>query len=96
MPVDVKWLVFTDYLSIDFSIIIDAVSVMMLLIVSFISLMVHVFSMGYMKGEKRYGYYFAYLGLFTFAMLGLVLSGNLFELFMFWELVGISSYLLIG
>lgn len=96
VPVDVKWLVFTDYLSIDFSIIIDAISVMMLLIVSFISLMVHVFSMGYMKGEKRYGYYFAYLGLFTFAMLGLVLSGNLFELFMFWELVGISSYLLIG
>lgn len=96
VPVDLKWLVFTNQLSINFNIIIDAISVMMLVVVSFISLMVHVFSLAYMKGEQRCGYYFAYLGLFTFAMLGLVLSGNLFELFMFWELVGISSYLLIG
>lgn len=96
VPIDIKWLVFTRQLSINFTIIIDAISVMMLVVVSFISLMVHVFSLAYMKGEQRYGYYFAYLALFTFAMLGLVLSGNLFELFMFWELVGISSYLLIG
>jgi len=96
VPIDMNWLVFTNDLSINFSIIIDSISVMMLLVVSFISLMVHVFSLAYMKGEQRYGYYFAYLSLFTFAMLGLVLSGNLFELFMFWELVGISSYLLIG
>src|SRR5579859_44689 len=90
------WLSFTPALSIDMSIILDPISVMMIVVVSFISLMVHIFSLGYMKGEERYGTYYAFLGLFTFSMLGLVLSGNIFETYIFWELVGCSSFLLIG
>src|SRR6187431_1216555 len=78
------------------SIIIDPISVMMLVVVSFVSLMVHLFSLGYMKGEERFATYYAFLGLFTFSMLGLVVSSNLFQIYMFWELVGVSSYLLIG
>ncbi|HLO36852.1 MAG TPA: NADH-quinone oxidoreductase subunit L, partial [Lacibacter sp.] len=58
--------------------------------------MVHIFSLGYMKGEERFATYYAFLGLFTFSMLGLVVSSNLFQIYMFWELVGASSYLLIG
>ena len=77
-------------------IILDPISVMMLVVVTFVSLMVHIFSLGYMKGEERFGTYYAFLGLFTFSMLGLVVSANLFQIYMFWELVGVSSYLLIG
>ena len=90
------WLPFSPGLSIDLSIIVDPISVMMIVVVSFISLMVHLFSLGYMKGEERFATYYAFLGLFTFSMLGLVLSGNLFETYIFWELVGCSSFLLIG
>lgn len=77
-------------------ILLDPVSVMMLVVVTFVSLMVHIFSLGYMKGEERFSTYYAYLSLFTFSMLGLVLSTNIFQIYMFWELVGASSYLLIG
>jgi len=90
------WLSFSPGLSIDMSVILDPISVMMIVVVSLVSLMVHIFSLGYMKGESRYGTYFAFLGLFTFSMLGLVLSGNIFEMYIFWELVGCSSFLLIG
>ena len=83
-------------ISIDMSILLDPISVMMIIVVTFVSLMVHVFSLGYMKGEERYPTYYAFLSLFTFSMLGLVLAGNLLETFIFWELVGVSSYLLIG
>jgi NADH-quinone oxidoreductase subunit L len=90
------WLRFTENISIDMGIILDPISVMMLVVVNFVSLMVHVFSLGYMKGEERFSTYFSFLGLFTFSMLGLVLASNLFQVYMFWELVGVSSYLLIG
>jgi NADH-quinone oxidoreductase subunit L len=90
------WLPFGDHISIDMGIVIDPLSVMMLVVVSFVSLMVHVFSLGYMKGEKRFSAYYAYLSLFTFSMLALVLAGNLFQVYIFWELVGVSSFLLIG
>lgn len=83
-------------LSIDMGILIDPISVMMLVVITVVSLMVHVFSLGYMKYEDRYSTYFAFLALFTFSMLGLVVSVNLFQLYIFWELVGVSSYLLIG
>ena len=83
-------------ISIDMNIMLDPISVMMIMVVTFVSLMVHVFSLGYMKGEERFPTYYAFLGLFTFSMLGLVLSGNLLQIFIFWELVGVSSYLLIG
>ena len=90
------WLSFSENASIDMGIILDPISVMMPVIVTFVSLMVHIFSLGYMKGEERFATYYAFLGLFTFSMLGLVVSGNLFQVYMFWELVGVSSYLLIG
>jgi len=90
------WLEFSPNLSIDMGIIIDPISVMMLIVVTFVSLMVHVFSLGYMKGEERFATYYAFLSLFTFSMLGLVLSSNIFQVYIFWELVGVSSYLLIG
>jgi NADH-quinone oxidoreductase subunit L len=92
----VVWLQFSPGLSIDMSIILDPISVMMIVVVSFVSLMVHIFSLGYMKGEERVPTYYAFLSLFTFSMLGLVLSGNLLQIYIFWELVGVSSYLLIG
>jgi NADH-quinone oxidoreductase subunit L len=93
---DVPWLVFNSRLAIHMSIILQPLPVIMIVVVSVISLMVHLFSLGYMKGEPRFATYYAFLGLFTFSMLGLVLAGNLFEIYIFWELVGCSSYLLIG
>ncbi|WP_051364300.1 NADH-quinone oxidoreductase subunit L [Pontibacter actiniarum] len=77
-------------------VLLDNLTVLMLFIVTFISLLVQLFSVGYMHGDRGYSRYFAYLGLFTFSMLGIVLVDNLLLLFMFWELVGLSSYLLIG
>jgi NADH-quinone oxidoreductase subunit L len=96
IPIKYSWLSFSDALSIDMGIVLDPISVMMLVVVSFVSLMVHVYSLGYMKGEQRFSTYYAYLSLFTFSMLGLVLASNIFQIYIFWELVGISSYLLIG
>jgi len=96
IPVHYTWLQFSQDLSIDMGIVLDPISVMMLVVVSFVSLMVHIFSLGYMKGEERFSTYYAFLSLFTFSMLGLVISTNIFQIYIFWELVGISSYLLIG
>jgi NADH-quinone oxidoreductase subunit L len=90
------WLQFSSGLSIDMGVLLDPASVMMLVVVTFVSLMVHVFSLGYMKGEERFATYYAFLGLFTFSMLGLVMSTNIFQIYIFWELVGVSSFLLIG
>lgn len=90
------WLSFSENVSIDMGIVLDPISVMMLVVVTFVSLMVHIYSLGYMKGEERFATYYAFLGLFTFSMLGLVVSTNLFQIYIFWELVGVSSYLLIG
>jgi len=90
------WVNFTDKLAIDIGFIVDPISVMMLIVVSTISLMVHIYSIGYMHDDKGFTRFFAYLSLFTFSMLGLVLSSNLFLIYIFWELVGVSSFLLIG
>ncbi|MEI6816715.1 MAG: NADH-quinone oxidoreductase subunit L [Bacteroidota bacterium] len=90
------WLQFTPNISIDLGIILDPISVMMIVVVTFISLMVHVYSLGYMKGEDRFSVYYSFLSLFTFSMLGLVLACNIFQIYIFWELVGVSSFLLIG
>lgn len=76
--------------------VIDALSAVMLIVVNLISALVHLFSTKYMEGDKKYNIYFAYLGLFTFSMLGIVLTNNILLMYVFWELVGISSYLLIG
>jgi NADH-quinone oxidoreductase subunit L len=96
IPLRYGWLSFTDSLSIDMGIMLDPISVMMLVVVTFVSLMVHIFSLGYMKGEERFGTYYSFLSLFTFSMLGLVVASNIFQIYIFWELVGVSSYLLIG
>ena len=96
IPLKYTWLSFSENLSIDMGVILDPISVMMLVVVTFVSLMVHVFSLWYMKGEERFSTYYSFLGLFTFSMLGLVISTNIFQIYMFWELVGVSSYLLIG
>ncbi len=90
------WLRFSDTLSINMGILLDPISMMMIVVVTLVSLMVHIYSLGYMKGEERFSTYYAYLGLFTFSMLGLVLSSNIFQIYIFWELVGVSSFLLIG
>jgi len=96
IPVKYNWLSFSDTMSIDMGIILDPISVMMLVVVTFVSLMVHIFSLGYMKGEERFSTYYSFLSLFTFSMLGLVVASNIFQIYIFWELVGVSSYLLIG
>ena len=75
---------------------IDNIAAIMLIVVTLISLLVHLFSTEYMSGDRRYPKYFAYLGLFTFSMLGIVIANNFLIMYIFWELVGISSYLLIG
>jgi len=96
VPLQYTWLEFSKGVSIDMGIVIDPISVMMLVVVTFVSLMVHIYSLGYMKGEERFPTYYAFLGLFTFSMLGLVVSSNIFQIYIFWELVGVSSFLLIG
>ena len=83
------WMNFTDTLHIDMGILIDPISVMMLIVVSVVSLMVHIYSRGYMKGDPGYTKFFAFLGLFSFSMFGLVLATNLFQIYIFWELVGV-------
>jgi NADH-quinone oxidoreductase subunit L len=91
-----EWLRFNENLSIDLGIVLDPISVMMLFIISFISAMVNIYSYQYMHGEERFRMYYAYLSLFTFSMLGLVVAVNIFQMYIFWELVGVSSFLLIG
>lgn len=83
-------------LSVRLGLQLDPLSATMLLVVTFISLLVHIYSQGYMAGDARYKRYYAILSLFTASMLGLVLSDNLLGLFIFWELIGLCSYLLIG
>jgi NADH-quinone oxidoreductase subunit L len=75
---------------------VNPLNALMLVIVSLVSFLVHLYSKGYMQGDERFPVFFAYLGLFSFAMLGLVLSPNLLQLYIFWELVGLGSFLLIG
>ncbi|HUX97728.1 MAG TPA: NADH-quinone oxidoreductase subunit L [Bacteroidales bacterium] len=90
------WLRLTENLHIDIGILLDPISVMMLIVVSTVSFTVHIYSLGYMKGEKGFERFFSFLSLFSFSMLGLVVATNIFQMYIFWELVGVSSYLLIG
>lgn len=95
-PYYFEWLRFTDWLHIDLGIMLDPISVMMLVVITTVSSMVHLYSLGYMHGEVGFQRYYAFLSLFTFSMLGLVVATNIFQMYIFWELVGVSSYLLIG
>ena len=96
VPLQYTWLEFSKGVSIDMGILLDPITAMMLVVVTFVSLMVHIYSLAYMKGEERFPTYYAFLGLFTFSMLGLVVASNIFQIYIFWELVGVSSFLLIG
>ena len=95
------WLQFTDRLVISLGFFLDPISAMMLVVITTISFMVHLYSLGYMRDhhgvfEKGFQRFYAFLSLFSFSMLGLVVATNIFQMYMFWELVGASSYLLIG
>ena len=96
IPWNTVWLPFGGGLHIDLGIMLDPISVMMLIVISTVSLMVHIYSFGYMKGERGFQRYYSFLSLFTMSMLGLVVATNIFQMYIFWELVGVSSYLLIG
>lgn len=93
---DETWLTLGENLKVTMGIYIDPISAMMLIVISTISMMVHLYSLGYMHGEKGFQRYYAFLSLFTFSMLGLVVATNIFQMFIFFEMVGVSSYLLIG
>ncbi|WP_308502797.1 NADH-quinone oxidoreductase subunit L [uncultured Alistipes sp.] len=96
IPWNRVWLPIAGNLHIDLGILLDPISVMMLVVISTVSLMVHIYSFGYMKGERGFQRYYAFLSLFTMSMMGLVVATNIFQMYLFWELVGVSSYLLIG
>src|ERR1035438_1402318 len=91
----INWLSIGE-LHIDFGLKLDALSLMMMLIVTGVGGAIHIYSFGYMHEDRGFSRYFAFMSLFTFSMLGIVLANNFIELFIFWELVGVSSYLLIG
>jgi len=90
------WLALGDRFAIQAGVLIDNLTAVMLVVVTGVSTLVHVFSVGYMHGDPRYSRFFAYLSVFSFSMLGLVLAESFFFIYIFWELVGVSSYLLIG
>jgi NADH-quinone oxidoreductase subunit L len=90
-----EWLSIGDF-HVDFGLKLDALSMMMLLIVTGVGGLIHIYSYGYMEDDPGKARFFAELSLFTFSMLGIVLANNFIEMFIFWELVGVSSYLLIG
>ena len=91
----VVWLTLGE-LQVDFGLRFDPLSLLMMLIVTGVASAIHIYSWGYMSEDRGFPRYFACLSFFTFSMLGIVLANNFLELFIFWELVGVSSYLLIG
>lgn len=90
-----QWLLVGDF-DLRVAVFVDSLTAIMLVVVTGVSLLVQVYSTGYMKDDPGYARYFAYMSFFTASMIGLVLAGNVIQLFVFWELVGLSSYLLIG
>ncbi len=93
---NMTWLQFTPNLAIRIGFLLDPIAALMLVVIPTISFLVHLYSLGYMKGEKGFQRYYAFLSLFSFSMLGLVVATNIFQMYIFWELVGASSFLLIG
>ncbi len=93
---DISWVVIEDGVSIYLGLMVDSLTAVMLIVVTVVSLMVQIYSQGYMRGDPGYHRYYAWMSLFTASMLGLVLADNLLFMFVFWELVGLCSYLLIG
>ena len=93
---DINWVIIEGGVTIHLGLIMDSVTAVMLIVVIVVSLMVQIYSQGYMDGDPGYHRYFAFMSLFTASMLGLVMADNLLFLYVFWELVGLCSYLLIG
>ncbi|MFQ5606922.1 MAG: NADH-quinone oxidoreductase subunit L [Candidatus Zixiibacteriota bacterium] len=91
-----EWLRYHEYLSVNAGVLIDASSVLLMVVVTFVGSLIHLYSIGYMADDPGSGRYFTFLNLFTFSMLGLVVAPNILQMFVFWELVGVSSFLLIG
>jgi len=96
VPWSFNWLAFNNDLVIRMGALLDPISVMMLCVVSFIALLVNIYAVGYMHDDPSRGRFFALLSLFAFAMMGLVSASDILQMYIFWELVGVSSYLLIG
>ncbi len=90
------WLNFSPNLTANMGVYLDPISVMMIVVITVISFLVNIYSVGYMKDDPGFNRFFALLALFSFSMLGLVISSNILQMFVFWELVGVSSYALIG
>ncbi len=90
------WFNLLHYFKVDMGIYLDNMSIVMLLMVTFVAFLIHLFSTYYMKDDKKFGRFFVYLSLFTAAMIGLVMSDNLLSMFIFWEIMGFCSYSLIG
>ena len=93
---DISWVVIEGGVTIHLGLIMDSLTAVMLIVVTVVSLMIQIYSQGYMHGDPGYHRYYAWMSLFTASMLGLILADNLIFLFVFWELVGLCSYLLIG
>jgi len=93
---DINWVIIEGGVTIHLGLIMDSLTAVMLIVVTVVSLMVQIYSQGYMDGDPGYHRYFAFMSLFTASMLGLVVADNLLFLYVFWELVGLCSYLLIG
>ncbi|MBI2966444.1 MAG: NADH-quinone oxidoreductase subunit L [Bacteroidetes bacterium] len=96
ITLDFTWLKLSPSLSVEWGILLDPVSVMMLVVITTVSLMVFIYSTGYMHGERGFARYFSFLSLFSFSMISLVLATGIVQMYIFWELVGVSSFLLIG
>ena len=90
-----EWAVL-DGITFEIGFLIDSLTALMMVVVTFVSFMVHVYTIGYMKDDPGYQRFFSYINLFTFAMLMLVMANNFLQLFFGWEAVGLVSYLLIG
>jgi len=96
VPWAFEWLRYQPGLSVNAGVIVDPISVLLMVMVTTVSTLIHVYSNGYMKGDDGFGRFFAYMNLFTFSMLGLIVAPNIVQMYVFWELVGVSSFLLIG
>ena len=96
VPLQYAWLRFSPELVGNMGLLVDDISMLLVLVVTTISTLIHIYSTGYMHGDKGYRRFFAFMNLFSFSMLGLVLACSVVQIFVFWELVGVSSFLLIG
>ncbi|HAR43166.1 MAG TPA: hypothetical protein DCS07_11160, partial [Bdellovibrionales bacterium] len=96
VPWSFEWLRYQENLAVNVGVLVDPISVLLMVVVTTVSSLVHLYSTGYMHGDPGYARYFTWLNLFTFSMLGLVVSPNILQMYVCWELVGASSFLLIG